>query len=407
MPQLILRPVSPGDETSIPTQYPATGDHWDKVDESVSDDSATTVSSSVGSTLVRDLYAMADTGQQGAINWVRVYIRVYTVAGGYARTELKSGSNVYSGNVQSIPSGAWVEYYTHYATMDGLAWTWAKVNAAQAGLSLAGTDGKGSGVSGTQVWMLVDFTDSSPQTISPLGIVQALVLGLPSFVLFVKPLAIVQSVNVGQPALSLGKFSISPGSTVVTVSVGAPSLSYSQIISPSGIVQGIDVGQPILFDVGILKPSGIIQQVSFGIPTLHKYVWHVILDGQYAIDTPEINRSFVIGQDQNGYPVYGSAEDSAEMDLVGERLDCQQELAIPTDSQAASVAEAILSKMRLIKAVGVILIPPNCGQELFDVVQISDSGANQSVVKFRVVGIRFEYNPRQAKYEHRLLLGAP
>jgi hypothetical protein len=63
--------------------------------------------------------------------------------------------------------------------------------------------------------------------------------------------------------------------------------------------------------------------------------------------------------------------------------------------------------MRLRGKGGVILIPPNCGQELFDVVQISDAGANQSAVTFRVVGIRFEYNPKQARYQHKLILGAP
>jgi len=41
------------------------------------------------------------------------------------------------------------------------------------------------------------------------------------------------------------------------------------------------------------------------------------------------------------------------------------------------------------------------------VVQITDAGANQSAVKFRVVGIRFEYHPEQARYEHKLILGAP
>jgi hypothetical protein len=63
--------------------------------------------------------------------------------------------------------------------------------------------------------------------------------------------------------------------------------------------------------------------------------------------------------------------------------------------------------MRLTGKRGVILIPPNCGQELWDAVQITDAGANQSAVKFRVVGIRFEYNPKQARYQHRLILGAP
>jgi hypothetical protein len=127
-----------------------------------------------------------------------------------------------------------------------------------------------------------------------------------------------------------------------------------------------------------------------------KYVWHVVLDGQYATETPEKNRLFVIGRDGYGNPVWGEAQDSAEIGLVGERLDFQQELAIPTTAQATSTADAILSKMRLTGKRGVILIPPNCGQELFDVVELTDSMANQSVVKFRVVGIRFEYNPKQA-----------
>jgi hypothetical protein len=135
--------------------------------------------------------------------------------------------------------------------------------------------------------------------------------------------------------------------------------------------------------------------------------FHLILDGQYLTESPEINRAYVIGRDAYGNPIYGEAQDSTEVALVGERLDFTQELAIPTTAQAADVASAILSKMRLTKARGVILIPPNCGQELFDVVQISDAGANQSAVKFRVVGFRFEYNPKQARYAHKLILGAP
>jgi len=205
-----------------------------------------------------------------------------------------------------------------------------------------------------------------------------------------------------------------------------------QTLYPEGIAQPVVYGSPIVYFVGTVYPSGIAQQVAFGVPrieggivsgiiwtegivqpvavgkpTLYKYVWHVVLDGEYRTESPEKNRMFVIGRDDYGNPVWGEAHDTDESALVGERLDFQQELAIPTTAQAAATAEAILSKMRLNKARGVILIPPNCGQELFDTVQLSDAGANQSAVKFRVVGIRFEYNPKQARYEHRLVLGAP
>ena len=158
---------------------------------------------------------------------------------------------------------------------------------------------------------------------------------------------------------------------------------------------------------GIIYVPGHQQAIGYGVPTILKYVWHVILDGRYITETPGVNRAYIIGRDQYGNPVYGTAVNTDEVALVGERLDFQPDPAIPTTAQAADVASAVLAKMRLSGKSGVILIPPNCGQELFDVVQISDSGANQSAVNFRVVGIRFEYNPRQARYEHKLILGAP
>ena len=231
-------------------------------------------------------------------------------------------------------------------------------------------------------------------------------------ILVVSPTSTTQPISYGEPTVEVapGLF-IVPTSIVQVISIGTPSLLYPQTITPSSIVQAIVIGTPAI--VGgvpaglIIIPTSIVQQISIGSPTLYKYVWHVILDGRYITTTPPTNRAYVIGRDDYGNPVYGTAVDSTELGLVGERLDFQQELAIPTTAQAESVAGAILAKMRLTGKRGVILVPPNCGQELFDVVQISDAGANQSAVAFRVVGIRFEYNPRQAKYEHRLILGAP
>jgi hypothetical protein len=245
-------------------------------------------------------------------------------------------------------------------------------------------------------------------TVAPSSINQLLSYGslILTTVLSIKPSGITQALAYGIPTVLTNELIIRPVSIIQIVATGMPTLYYPQTISPSGLVQPISTGRPWVGIFGFIRPQSTVQQVAIGSPTILKYVWHVILDGQYATETPGVNRSYIIGRDQYGNPVYGMAVDSTELDLVGECLDFQQELAIPTDSQAASMASAVLSKMRLTKARGVILIPPNCGQELFDVVQISDTGANQSAVSFRVVGIRFEYNPKQAKYEHRLILGA-
>ena len=133
--------------------------------------------------------------------------------------------------------------------------------------------------------------------------------------------------------------------------------------------------------------------------------FHVALDGQYATETPDLNRIYVIGRDVNGIPVYGTAIDSTELALVGERLDFRQDLAIPTEAKAGDVATAILAKMRLTTKRGVILTPPNCGHELWDVVMVTDSQANQAAVCFRLIGIRLEYNPSEARYQQQLILG--
>jgi len=210
----------------------------------------------------------------------------------------------------------------------------------------------------------------------------------------------------GEPLLQ----TLYPSGVDQPIVIGSPIVYFVGTVYPSGIAQVVAYGIPAVLGgipSGIIWPDGIAQPVAFGKPAIYKYVWHVVLDGQYTTATPPTNRAFVIGRDDYGNPVWGEAHDTDESSLVGERLDFSQELAIPTTSQAAATAEAILSKMRLNKARGVILIPPNCGQELFDTVELSDKGANQSAVKFRVVGIRFEYNPKQSKYEHKLILGAP
>jgi hypothetical protein len=210
----------------------------------------------------------------------------------------------------------------------------------------------------------------------------------------------------GEPLMQ----TVYPDSTVQPISIGSPIVYFVGTVYPTSVVQPIAIGIPTILGgipSGIVWPESTIQQISIGSPTILKYVWHVILDGNYITATPPINRVYVIGRDADGNPVYGTAVDSTELGLVGERLDFQQELAIPTNSQAEGMANAILSKMRLSGKRGVILIPPNCGQELWDVVQLTDKGANQEAIKFRVVGIRFEYNPKQARYHHKLILGAP
>ena len=55
---------------------------------------------------------------------------------------------------------------------------------------------------------------------------------------------------------------------------------------------------------------------------------------------------------------------------------------------------------------GNIRVPINCGQQLYDVIDITDSWAGLSAEKKRVLGLVLVYNPGRGEYEQRLSLGA-
>jgi len=53
-----------------------------------------------------------------------------------------------------------------------------------------------------------------------------------------------------------------------------------------------------------------------------------------------------------------------------------------------------------------IRIPVNCGQQLYDVIDITDSRAGLNAEKKRVLGVVLVFNPSRGQYEQRLALGA-
>jgi hypothetical protein len=405
MALLTIRPNGDSGTQEL-TPYPSSN-HFENVDE-VSEETAD-FNEWADTSWKYDRYTLQDhTTETGTITNVTVRVRVKKLldmlSDGYIKLGVKIGSTDY-GLTQQTPTTSDATYLQSFDKypVDDSDWTWARVDALIAVLGLHGGDWPRC----YQLQVDVTHITASPQTIVPSSISQPISYGSPKLILTIKPSSIVQAIAYGTPIVLMGALIIQPSSIVQSILVGTPTMRYPQTISPSSIIVTIAYGTPSVGTYGILRPSSIVQQISIGSPTLYKYVWHVILDGQYNIESPEVNRAYVIGQDAYGNPVYGTATDATEGALVGERLDFQQELAIPLTAQAAEVAAAILSKMRITTKKGLILIPPNCGQELFDVVQISDAGANQAAVSFRVVGIRFEYNPKQARYEHRLILGAP
>ena len=55
---------------------------------------------------------------------------------------------------------------------------------------------------------------------------------------------------------------------------------------------------------------------------------------------------------------------------------------------------------------GEITVPVNCGQELYDVVEVTDSGAGLADARRRVLGLSLRYSTgERPSYEQRITLG--
>ena len=133
---------------------------------------------------------------------------------------------------------------------------------------------------------------------------------------------------------------------------------------------------------------------------------HVILEAAYFTEAPDINRAYVVGADAAGAEVSGSAITQVDVDLVGERLAAHHDPAVYTAAVAAAVAAALLSAARLDVKHARIVIPPHCGLELWDVLIVVDTVANQNTT-YRVNGYTFEYDTRQGTYRQTIELCAP
>jgi len=156
----ILRPNAAGDETGISSQYPASGAHWEQVDEEVADDNSTYIYES-STSYKRDLYNLpAHSEGSGTINSITIYFRCRRSPGAgvsYAKPSLKSDGTITDGTEVSLSSTIWGDFSQTWTTnpADSAAWEWADIDALQIGVSL-----KKGAVSAycTQVYVEVDYT---------------------------------------------------------------------------------------------------------------------------------------------------------------------------------------------------------------------------------------------------------
>lgn len=154
----------------------------------------------------------------------------------------------------------------------------------------------------------------------------------------------------------------------------------------------------------------MFNRYLFNHPTFNRsagklYRFHPILEAEYYQESPEVNRSFIIGVAIAGGNVTGKAITASEVALVGERLEVRHDSALTTATDAGFAASSALSKARLDRRRARITIPPHCALELWDVVSIVDIPSNQATC-YRVTAYSLTLDFKQGKYEHQCDLGS-
>jgi hypothetical protein len=129
---------------------------------------------------------------------------------------------------------------------------------------------------------------------------------------------------------------------------------------------------------------------------------HALLAGRYADDTPATNRAQVFGD-----AVFGERFDWPAVQSTYDRLRQVDDRNLTRVAQAETRADAVLRASALAGTTGEITVPVNCGQELYDVIEVTDASAGLTAARRRVLGLALRYSTgERPAYEQRITLGA-
>lgn len=124
-----------------------------------------------------------------------------------------------------------------------------------------------------------------------------------------------------------------------------------------------------------------------------------------AVDAPQlaaVNRVQVYGTD-----VIGEALLWTDIEAVSDRLQQVIDPSLTTSTETSDRAEAELRRRAVLPKAGEVKVPVNCGQQLYDVVDVTEPSLGWSGKLFRVVGLRtwYERADNRAMYKQELDLG--
>ncbi len=133
---------------------------------------------------------------------------------------------------------------------------------------------------------------------------------------------------------------------------------------------------------------------------------HATLEGKYRQGALGKNRVQVEGYDTSqGKMLVVENYNWDEIDRLYDRAKHIQDRNLNSTAKGYQRGDAFLRKEGITATSGAILVPVNCGQQLYDVIDITDVNAGLTAAKKRVLGMTLVYRPQRGEYLQRLELG--
>jgi hypothetical protein len=134
---------------------------------------------------------------------------------------------------------------------------------------------------------------------------------------------------------------------------------------------------------------------------------HIILQGNYETVVPT-TRARAIGRDALLARILEEAFDWTNLALGIDNLRQDYDPRLIDATRTQERADAILRQASLKARSTAITVPTNCGQEIYDVIRLTDARVGLSAVKHRVLSLSTRYATRpQAAYAQLITAGAP
>lgn len=134
---------------------------------------------------------------------------------------------------------------------------------------------------------------------------------------------------------------------------------------------------------------------------------HRVSQSSHLRAAPETNHVLVEGWDgAAGERILVESTLWSEAGRFPERRERIGDRNIGSVASAAGLADARLRKVSLEAVSGSLVVPVNCGQQMYDVVSITDASAGLDEAPRRVLGIAMTWNPARGDYSQKLKLGA-